>query len=78
MNKEFSCGTSFKHRICSDPSFSKYAVQYSNTIGDTGATAISYGVRGVPETVFIDRRGIIIRKVAGQLTMQKQHGPLAW
>jgi len=48
----------------------KYAVLYPNAIDDTGATAISYGVTGVPETVFIDRRGIIIRKVVGQLTMQ--------
>lgn len=47
-----------------------YAVLYPSVIDDTGATAISYGVTGVPETFFIDRRGIVIRKVIGQLTMQ--------
>jgi cytochrome c biogenesis protein CcmG/thiol:disulfide interchange protein DsbE len=32
-------------------------------------TAISYGVSGVPETFFIDRRGIIVAKQPGPVTL---------
>lgn len=33
-------------------------------------TAIDYGVAGVPETFFIDRRGVILYKHAGMLTRE--------
>jgi cytochrome c biogenesis protein CcmG/thiol:disulfide interchange protein DsbE len=46
----------------------KYHVNYLN-VQDTlnGTTAISYGVTGFPETVFINRQGIVVAKWAGLL-----------
>ena len=29
-----------------------------------------YGVTGTPETIFIDRRGVVVQKVIGELTAQ--------
>lgn len=41
----------------------QYNIQYA--IGDDpgGQTAISYGVTGVPETVFINRQGVVVSKM---------------
>ena len=47
-----------------------YGITYPNVADDTGSTAINYGVTGVPETFFIDRHGVIISKVIGELTEQ--------
>lgn len=47
-----------------------YGVTYVNVVDSSGATAINYGVTGVPETVFIDRRGIAVHKIIGELTTQ--------
>ena len=47
-----------------------YGVTYSNVVDTSGATAINYGVTGVPETFFIDRDGVIVRKVIGELSEQ--------
>lgn len=47
-----------------------YGITYPNVVDPTGSTAINYGVTGVPETVFIDRRGVIVHKVIGELTDQ--------
>lgn len=33
-----------------------------------GRTAIAYGVAGVPETFFIDKDGVIVRKVSGPVS----------
>lgn len=33
-----------------------------------GIIAIDYGVRGIPEKYFIDRDGILVKKVSGPLT----------
>jgi cytochrome c biogenesis protein CcmG/thiol:disulfide interchange protein DsbE len=35
-----------------------------------GRTAISYGVAGVPETFFVDKNGVIVRKVAGPVSQE--------
>ena len=35
-----------------------------------GRTAIAYGVAGVPETFFIDRKGTIVRKVSGPVSQE--------
>ena len=48
----------------------QYGITYPNVIDTTGATAINYGVTGVPETVFIDRHGVFVHKVIGELTAQ--------
>ncbi len=46
----------------------KYAITYLNVQDTlTGTTAISYGVTGFPETVFINRNGIVVAKWAGAL-----------
>lgn len=49
----------------------KYHVNYLN-VEDTinGTTGISYGVTGFPETVFINRQGIVVAKWASVLTTQ--------
>jgi len=49
----------------------KYGITYRN-LQDTidGAVAISYGVTGFPETVFIDRNGVVVAKWAEPLTDQ--------
>jgi cytochrome c biogenesis protein CcmG, thiol:disulfide interchange protein DsbE len=41
----------------------KYGISYPN-VQDTldGSTGISYGVAGFPETVFIDRNGVVVAK----------------
>jgi len=36
-------------------------------VDDDGTVAIAYGVYGAPETFFIDRDGVIIKKVTGAL-----------
>jgi len=47
-----------------------YGITYLNAVDGTGATAISYGVTGVPETFFINGHGVIVSKVIGELTEQ--------
>lgn len=46
----------------------KYSLTYTNT-QDTvnGATAIAYGVTSFPETVFINKQGIVVAKWQGEL-----------
>jgi cytochrome c biogenesis protein CcmG, thiol:disulfide interchange protein DsbE len=48
----------------------KYGITYPNVLDATGSTAISYGVTGAPETIFINRQGIVISRVIGELTVQ--------
>ena len=47
-----------------------YGITYPNVVDANGSTAINYGVTGVPETIFIDRHGVIVHKVIGELTEQ--------
>ncbi|HEU5228149.1 MAG TPA: TlpA disulfide reductase family protein [Ktedonobacteraceae bacterium] len=49
----------------------KYGISYLN-VQDTidGSTAINYGVTGFPETVFINRDGIVVAKWVFPLTQQ--------
>jgi len=49
----------------------KYKISYLN-IQDTieGSTAINYGVTGFPETVFINRDGVVVAKWVFPLTQQ--------
>jgi len=48
----------------------QYGITYPNVSDTNGAVAINYGVTGVPETFFIDRQGVIVQKVIGELTEQ--------
>ncbi|MGH3032528.1 MAG: TlpA family protein disulfide reductase [Gaiellaceae bacterium] len=41
---------------------------YPNLVDPGSETAIDYGVYGVPETFFIDRRGAVVFKRVGRLT----------
>ncbi|HEV8660247.1 MAG TPA: TlpA disulfide reductase family protein [Thermoanaerobaculia bacterium] len=40
---------------------------YPTVVDEAGKTAIAYGVGGVPETFFLDRRGSVVAKYAGPL-----------
>ncbi|HZU02562.1 MAG TPA: TlpA disulfide reductase family protein [Ktedonobacteraceae bacterium] len=46
----------------------KYGITYQNVIDTDGSVGVSYGVSGTPETIFINSHGVIIRKVAHELT----------
>jgi cytochrome c biogenesis protein CcmG/thiol:disulfide interchange protein DsbE len=48
----------------------KYSITYPNVLDSSGSVAISYGVTGTPETIFIDRHGVVVQKVIGELTAQ--------
>lgn len=41
---------------------------YPSLVDPDNRTAIDFGVAGVPETFFIDRRGVIVHKHSGALT----------
>lgn len=41
---------------------------YANAVDPGSRTALDFGVYGLPETFFVDRRGIIRAKVVGELT----------
>ncbi len=45
----------------------RYAVPYPNILDARGVTAVSYGVRGVPEKFFLDRQGQIVRRMIGPI-----------
>ncbi len=47
-----------------------YGITYPNVVDDSGSTAINYGLTGVPETFFLNRQGVIVSKVIGELTQQ--------
>ena len=46
----------------------RYDITYPNIIDEHGSTAVTYGVRGVPEKFFIDTDGVILNKVIGPMT----------
>jgi cytochrome c biogenesis protein CcmG, thiol:disulfide interchange protein DsbE len=48
----------------------KYGITYPNVLDMSGSTAISYGVTGTPETLFIDRQGVVVSRVSSELTEQ--------
>jgi cytochrome c biogenesis protein CcmG/thiol:disulfide interchange protein DsbE len=54
-----------------------YGITYSNVADTNGNVAISYGMRGVPETFFVDRRGVIVQKIMGTLNEQSLQQGLA-
>src|SRR5487761_2206826 len=45
----------------------QYGVSYAVGADPNGDTAIAYGVTGVPETVFINRQGVVVSKTGGAL-----------
>jgi cytochrome c biogenesis protein CcmG/thiol:disulfide interchange protein DsbE len=45
-----------------------YGVTYPNVVDTHGSVAVPYGVTGLPVTFFIDRQGVIVNKVTGELS----------
>src|SRR5712692_6234116 len=48
-----------------------YGITYMNVVDANGSTAINYGVTGTPETIFINRHGVIIATVRNQITAKQ-------
>ena len=48
----------------------KYGITYPNVMDASGSTAINYGVTGTPETLFINRQGVVVSRVSGELSLQ--------
>jgi cytochrome c biogenesis protein CcmG, thiol:disulfide interchange protein DsbE len=48
----------------------KYGITYPNVLDASGSTAINYGVTGYPETIFINRQGVVVSRVPYELTEQ--------
>ena len=46
----------------------RYDVPYPNGIDSKGVIAIDYGVKGIPEKIFIDSNGVTIKKFVGPIT----------
>jgi cytochrome c biogenesis protein CcmG/thiol:disulfide interchange protein DsbE len=49
----------------------RYKVNYVSVHDGTGSTNDTYGLTGIPETYFIDRKGRIIAHVIGQVSRQQ-------
>ena len=46
----------------------RYGVPYPNGADSKGTIAIDYGVRGIPEKIFVDETGAVVRKFVGPVT----------
>ncbi len=46
------------------------SITYSNVLDTSGSVASKYGVTALPQTIFINRHGIVISRVARELTTQ--------
>ena len=44
-----------------------FDVPYPNSIDSKGIVAIDYGVKGIPEKIFIDQTGVLIKKFVGPI-----------
>ena len=49
----------------------EFALTYANAPDPTGETAIEYGVAGIPETFFVDRKGVLLKHWIGPLTAER-------
>lgn len=47
-----------------------YGITYPNVADSTGSTALDYGISGLPDTFFLNRQGVMVSKVVGELTEQ--------
>lgn len=48
----------------------RYDVPYPNGIDSEGLIAIDYGVRGIPEKIFINQDGVIVKKFVGPINAE--------
>jgi len=46
------------------------SITYSNVLDTSGSVASKYGVTALPQTIFINRQGVVISRVARELTAQ--------
>jgi cytochrome c biogenesis protein CcmG/thiol:disulfide interchange protein DsbE len=49
----------------------RFGVTYPNIMDSRGTTAVTFGVRGVPEKFFLDEEGNILRKINGPVSQEK-------
>lgn len=47
-----------------------YGITFPIVIDDTGAVALTYGVRGIPSSFFISRDGMVVLRYPGQLSLE--------
>ena len=47
----------------------KFSVPYPNGVDRSGTIAIDYGVRGIPEKIFIGKDGVVARKFVGPISV---------
>ena len=45
-----------------------YGISYQILLDTDGAATLKYGITGLPQTVFINRQGVVVGKVPGELT----------
>ncbi len=48
----------------------RFGVPYPNGIDSSGTIAIDYGVKGIPEKIFISREGVVAKKFVGPISAQ--------
>lgn len=48
----------------------RFGVPYPNGIDSNGTIAIDYGVKGIPEKIFISREGTVAKKFVGPISAQ--------
>jgi cytochrome c biogenesis protein CcmG/thiol:disulfide interchange protein DsbE len=46
----------------------QYGISYQILLDTDGAATLKYGITGLPQTVFINRQGVVVSKVPGELT----------
>jgi thioredoxin-related protein len=51
----------------------RFGVTYPNALDERGLMAVGFGVRGIPEKYFFDRRGKIVAKYIGPMTSEDIH-----
>ena len=54
----------------------EFDVSYPTGPDTKGKIAVSYGLTGVPEKFFIDRRGRVVRRLVGPMTEERLSGVL--
>ncbi len=54
-----------------------FDVPYPNGVDSKGVIAIDYGVRGIPEKIFIDHNGVTVKKFVGPINAELLRATLA-